>query len=154
MAVKEITEQEYNHVKRDLDKGVTKEDVAFEHSFGQRRVRLIARSKSYKSYLALRRVERTKAAQNTPAKPAAGKHELHQEPPVVESVVDELIETPRKEDKQRDELQTVPPITIKAQPKRKQSDTEFMTDVFFYGILTFAVLGVVATIWFIAARVF
>lgn len=158
MAVKEITEHDYNQAKQDLTNGETNDWVAEFHGYGLRRVRLIRKSKSYKSYLALRRVERQKVAQNTPAKPTAGAHELAQEPPVVDSVVDQITETPPAEGKTTssgiDEVQTLPPITVKVQPKRRKQSSNTLADAIFYTILTFAVIGFVVTVAFILFRVF
>lgn len=78
MAVVEITESEYSNIRKDLSEGIALNTVASKYGWGNRRIALIQRSKSYKSYLALRSVERRKRAQNTPAVAKPGKHELSQ----------------------------------------------------------------------------
>lgn len=78
MAQNEITESVYAAIKKQLDSGLSVNKASGQYKLGERRLRLIRKSKSYNSYLALRRNEAKKRAQNTPAKAQPGKHELAQ----------------------------------------------------------------------------
>jgi hypothetical protein len=93
MAFQELNEKTYAVIKQGLDSGLSVESVAENSGYGARRIRLVRRSKSYKSYLALRRIERQKAAENTPLKAKAGKHDLKREP-IEENLGSDFIETP------------------------------------------------------------
>lgn len=158
MALNEISEQQYKKIRKYIDAGKSDNWISENEPYGKRRVRLIRKSKSFNSYLALRRAERRKRAENTPVKAKAGKHELAQG----ESVVDQLIETPTKEEKAKqkakDERRTLPPVTIsvdeKEMQKLKRKQAETFANTIFYTILILALVGFWAIVWFLLTRVF
>lgn len=149
MAINELEQTNYERIKQNIENGATNDIVAREEHLGLRRVRLIRRSKSYKSYLALRAAERRKQAQNTPAKAVGGAHELAHgddlgdllintgkdgEPvdesgkPIVKDVTPQQIGLP-----------TIDEIVKK--PRKKKSDAEVFGEVFFWAVIAFALFG-------------
>lgn len=160
MAIKELDNQNYEALKADLTEGYTNDAAAAKYHLGLRKVRLVRRSKSYKSYLALRAAERRKQAQNTPAKAVAGEHELAQG----EDIADLLINTGKDGEpvdeagkpivKQPTEPELPPLDEVITKPRKKKSDAETFGEIFFWVVCGFAVIGVIASVWFIATIIF
>lgn len=153
MAINELEQASYERIKQNIENGATNELVAHEEHLGLRKVRLIRRSKSYNSYLALRRNETKKRHENTPAKPQAGKHELAQG----EDIGDLLIETddPTKAKPPTAAEIGLPPLDeIVTKPRKKKSDAELFGEVFFWAVVGFAVIGVIASAVFTLRLVF
>lgn len=142
MAINEITEQQYNKIKSDLDKGLTNEAAAAKYHFGLRRVRLVRKSKSFASYKALRRNEAKKRLENTPAKPQGGGSELDNT-----DVSDLLIEDePKQATPEPEQPAELEKPKSKAQLKREQEATDALI---FSTVLGLALIGVIAIIVFL-----
>lgn len=79
MAVQEIESNQYQAIRADLSESIAVSTLAKKYKLGERRVRQIRDSKSYKGYLQKRANERRKRAENTPAKAVEGESLLAQE---------------------------------------------------------------------------
>lgn len=156
MAVIEITETEYNRIVKALKKG-SQNDVAKEFNWGNRRIAQIARSKSYKSYLAIRAAERRKRAQNTPAKAVEGSQDLqssHDE--LMVNVGGESVPADQAQPTQDGEQDQRPADEVAAQDAERKARADadarikaykraqLFGNIFAYTVIGLAVLGVIA----------
>lgn len=79
MAIQEITQHTYQEIRADLSEDIPVSTLAKRYGLGERRLRQIRDSKSFKGYLQKRANERRKRAENTPATASQGTHDLEQE---------------------------------------------------------------------------
>lgn len=89
MAQKELIRADYDSIKASLANGQSINTVAKAFNLGNRRVSLIAKSKSWNSYIGLRTAARRKRAENTPVKAVAGAHDLADPEAEMDAFLDE-----------------------------------------------------------------
>lgn len=173
MAQKELIRADYDSIKASLEKpGASINKVAKAFNLGNRRVALVAKSKSWNSYIALRAVERKKRAENTPAKAPVGGHELPQGTEAESTAAGEFADTvpngdtvPHDKvrvnaDGSKEDLRTPTEIDEAEMQKREREMRDRMAKraaerrradmfnkAFAYTVIGLAVVGAIALIW-------
>ena len=172
MAVKELAHADYDSIKASLANGQSINTVAKAFKLGNRRVALVAKSKSWNSYIGLRAAERRKRAENTPAKPAEGGHELPQGTEAESTAAGEFVDTAPNGDTvphdkvkinadgSKEDLRTPTEIDEAAMQKREREmrdrmlkraaerrRSEIFGQIFAFSVIALAVVGVITLVW-------
>lgn len=172
MAQKELIRADYDSIKTSLANGQSINTVAKAFKLGNRRVALIAKSKSWNSYIALRAVERKKRAENTPAKAPQGGHELPQGTEAETTAAGEFVDTAPNGDTvphdkvkinadgSKEDLRTPTEIDEAEMQKREREMRDRMAkraaerrrserfgQIFAFSIIGLAVVGAIALVW-------
>lgn len=163
MAAKEIDNSLYQALKADLSEGIPVSTLAPKYKLGERRVRQIRDSKSYKGYLQKRANERRQRAQNTPAKAVAGEHDLAQENqefmaetengsvPADQAAPTKDGERDIRTDEQKAEAEAIKRRARKARLDREAERAKKFGQVFTIVVLILAAVGFVAVLYGFAA---
>lgn len=167
MAQSELTQSEYSNLKSALET-LSDNKAANEYHVGKRRVAMVRRSKSYAGYLQIRRNEQRKAAENRPARPTPGTSELSQENQEFLAQTNEGESLPAdKVAANGDDLRTAKEKAAaeaakadrakEAEARRLNAEyvrQQRINQIGSYITIAFAIIGVVATAWFLLSLVF